>query len=131
MILFIFISPLMKLQKKEFTTFPPIICRKLFFHSAQLFFPYIDVVGKRYFDPFDTRLLRALHSRNLLNSPKLLSYKILPRSQASSFIFPPLFCRSLHILSKENGNVNTAFPFSFKAIFLSLYIFLQEYRLRW
>ena len=23
-----------------------------------------DVGGKRYFDPFDTRLLRALHSRN-------------------------------------------------------------------
>ena len=36
MILFIFISPLMKLQKKEFTTFPPIICRKLFFHYLNL-----------------------------------------------------------------------------------------------
>ena len=35
------------------------------------------------------------------------------------------------ILSKENGNVNTAFPFSFKSIFLSLYIFLQEYKSRW
>ena len=32
-------------------------------------FLFYDVEGKRYFTPFDTRLLRALHSRN----PHLLS----------------------------------------------------------
>ena len=34
---------------------------RLFFF---ILFIHNDVVVKRYFDPFDTRLLRALHSRN-------------------------------------------------------------------
>ena len=40
-------------------------CPKTIPACSFLYFLYIIDVGvKRYFDPFDTRLLRALHSRN-------------------------------------------------------------------
>ena len=42
-------------------------CPKTIPACSFLYFLYIMMLGanKRYFDPFDTRLLRALHSRNL------------------------------------------------------------------
>ena len=106
---------IMKLLEKEFTTFPPIICRKLFFHSTQLFFPYIFC-----------RIKIPLYSIRQLNYSKLLSYKLLPRFQASAFIFPPLFCRPLHGSVKRKWKCQHGISIFFQSYFSVFIHFLAR-----
>ena len=101
MILFIFISPLMKLLEKEFTTFPPIICRKLFFFfrifipvssCSKIFLLTFTIIIHNSFSKTHLFLNRNhSHSFFYIYANFIINFPI-PDNLLYKLIFPLLFC---------------------------------------